>query len=291
MSVAETTIVTAFYPLKKSKYDTGKYRAWIQNFCKIPAHMVIFTTEVYMLEIYQWRKDFLDKTVVIARAFDSFAMTCPAMMRFWDKQWALDPEKEIHNPELYAVWAMKQELVRIVLNNNRFQSKWFVWCDIGIQRYSALQGFYMTFPQDVPRLCSEGRLTFLEIARIPDSYVANWSEGKPMEYPIPKAALGGGCIAGDAEAWLEFGEAYKDMLKEFAIREWFAGNDRDVFFAILMEKKTEPFKLFHAKNFGVEGAPHVPGIDWMSLPVMLGGALDAALDMRFEEPLATGNSG
>ena len=81
------------------------------------------------------------------------------------------------------------------------------------------------------------------------------------------------------------------MLKEFAIREWFAGKDQEVFFAILMEKKTKPFKLFHAKNFGVEGAPYIPGIDWMSLPVMLGGALDAALDMRFEEPLATGNSG
>ena len=108
-----------------------------------------------------------------------------------------------------------------------------------------------------------------------------------MEYPMPKTALGGGCIAGDADAWLEFGEAYKDMLKEFAIREWFAGNDRDIFFAILMEKKTQPFKLFHAKSFGVERTPHVPGIDWMSLPVMLGGALDAALDMRFEEPSTT----
>jgi hypothetical protein len=282
MSLAETTVVTAFYPLKKSKHSIGKFRAWIQNFCKIPAHLVIFTTETYMLEIYQWRKEYMDRTSVIVRAFDSFAMTCPAMMRFWEAQWALDPEKDAHSPELYAVWAMKQELVRIVLNNNRFQSKWFVWCDIGIQRYSSLQGFYSDFPSDVPRLCEAGRLTFLEIAKIPETYVNDWNEGKPMEYPMPAVALGGGCIAGDAAAWLEFGEAYKEMLKEFALRQWFAGKDSAVFFAILMEKRTKPFRLFHAKEFALGGGQAIKGIEWMSLPAMLGGALDAALDMRFE---------
>ena len=224
----------------------------------------------------------MDRTSVIVRDFYSFAMTCPAMMKYWEDQWNIDPENKIHSPELYAIWAMKQELVRIVLNNNRFQSKWFVWCDIGIQRYSDLQGFYSGFPSEVPRLCEPGRLTFLEVTKIPDSYVNNWNEGKPMEYPIPTVALGGGCIAGDAAAWLEFGEAYKDMLKEFAVRGWFAGKDQTVFFAILMEKRTKPFRLFHAKPFALEGGQAVAGIEWMSLPVMLGGALDAALDMRFE---------
>ena len=282
MSLAETTVVTAFYPLKKSKHKISKFKAWIQNICRIPAHLVIFTTETYMLEIYQWRKEFLDRTSVIVRSFDSFAMACPAMMRFWEKQWALDPEKGAHSPELYALWAMKQEMVRIVLNNNRYQSKWFVWCDIGIQRYSVLQGFYSGFPSDVPRLCEAGRLTFLEIAKIPETYVNDWNEGKPMEYPIPAVALGGGCIAGDAAAWLEFGEAYKEMLKEFAVRGWFAGKDSAVFFAILMEKKAKPYRLFHAKPFALAGEKPITGIEWMSLPVMLGGALDAALDMRFE---------
>lgn len=245
--------------------------------------MVIFTTESYALEMYQWRKEFLDKTVVIVRPFDSFAMTCPAMMTFWEKQYTIDPNQHIHNPELYAVWAIKQEVVRIALNYNQFQSKWFVWCDIGIQRYSALQPFYQTFPSDVERLCKPGRMTFLEVAQIPESYVNDWREGKPMEYPIPANSLGGTCIVGDSEAWLEFGEAYKEMLKESALRNWFAGLDQQVYFAILMEKKTKPFRLFNAKMFGHPGQQQVPGIDWMSFPPMLGGLLDAALDTRFEQ--------
>lgn len=277
--LSETTVVTAFYPLKKSKHDLGKYRAWIQNFCQIPCTMVIFTTETYALEIYQWRKEFLQKTKIIVRPFDSFAMTCPSMMAFWEKQHAIDPEKHIHNPELYAVWALKQEWVRIAVNANTFQSKWFIWCDMGIQRYSHLQSYYMNFPSEVAKLCPEGRLSFLEIDKIPESFVKDWEEEKPMMIPVPNVTLGGGCIVGDALAWTEFGEVYKEMLKEFALRGWFAGKDQIVYFTILMERKAS-FRLFHAAKFGGDKVP--VGIEWMSFPPILGGTVDAAVDMRFE---------
>ena len=278
MKVDTTTIISAFYPLKSSRYSIGNYRAWIQNFCKIPSSMVIFTTEEYALEIYQWRRELLDKTHVIVKSFDTFAMTCPSMMKFWEKQVILDPKKEAS--ELYAVWALKQELVRIVINQNRFQSKWFVWCDIGIQRYSKLDEFYVSFPSDVSRLCVSGRMNFLEVDKIPQKILDDWDESKPAEYPFPDIAIGSGCIVGDAEAWNEFGEVYKNMLKEFAMRGWFAGKETNVFFAILMEKKmSKPFRLFHAGTFG---DPIIPGIEWMCFPVMLGGNMDAELDMRFE---------
>ena len=277
MVLSTTTIVSAFYPIQNPKYTIGKYKAWIQNFCKIPSAMIIFTTEEYILEIYRLRKKFMSITRVIVRPFDSFAMTCPSMMKFWQNQYNLDNDKIQNTPELYAIWSLKQEFVRIAIHNNEFQSKWFIWCDIGIQRYSHLQPFYMSFPSEVERLCQANRMTFLEIDKIPDSYVINWKEGKSMEYPIPEVSLGGGCIVGDAIAWLEFGEAYKEMLKEFALRGWFAGKEVSVYFAILMEKKALPFRLFHAKPFDT-----VHGIEWMSFPVMLGGSMDAALDTRFE---------
>ena len=231
------------------------------------------------MEIYQWRKAYLNQTKVIVRPFDSYAMTCPSMMSFWEKQHDLDPEKHIHNAELYAVWALKQEWVRIAAAANTFQSKWFIWCDMGIQRYSAMQPFYMDFPSEVSRLCPEGRLSFLEVDKIPETYVKDMEEEKAMIYPVPNTTLGGGCIVGDAQAWFEFGEVYKDMLKEFALRGWFAGKDQIVYFTILMERKAK-FRLFHASHFGGNSAP--PGIEWMSFPPMLGGAIDAAIDMRFE---------
>ena len=272
---SDSTVISAFYPLKGSKYSIGNYRAWLQNLCKIPMNLVLFTTEKYALEIYQWRRKFLKRTHVIVRHFDSFGMTCPSMMRFWEKQCELDTDMKNH--ELYAMWALKQELVRIAIYQNVFQSKWFCWCDAGIQRFSKLQDYYMTFPCDVERLCIPGRMTFLEVDKIPQRYVDDWNESKPVQFPFPEITLGSGCIVGDAEAWQEFGEAYKDMLKDFALRGWFAANETSIFFAILMEKKTKPFRLFHAKQF-----VNIPGIEWLSFPVMLGGNLDAELDTRFE---------
>jgi hypothetical protein len=277
MKADTTTVITAFYPLKKSRHPIGNYRAWIQNFCKIPSSLIIFTTEEYALEFYQWRRDLIENTHIIVRPFDSFAMTCASMIKFWEQQEFMDPEDG--SSEFYAICALKQEFVRIAINQNRFKSKWFVWCDIGIHRYYKLHNFYRSFPSDVERLCVPGRMTFLEVYKIPQKILDDWDESKPMEYPLPEIAIGSGCIVGDAESWLEFGEAYKNMLKEFALRGWFAGKETNIFFAILMEKKTKPFRLFHSGTFG---DPIIPGIEWMCFPVMLGGNMDAELDMRFE---------
>jgi hypothetical protein len=279
MKLDTTTIITAFYPLKSLKHSIGNYRAWIQNFCKIPSSMVIFTTEQYALELYQWRREMLEKTHIIIRPFESFAMTCPSMLKFWENQELLDSENG--KGELYAIWSLKQEFVRIAINQNRFQSKWFVWCDIGIQRYSRLHEYYISFPSDVERLCVPGRMAFLEVDKIPQKILDDWDESKPTDYPFPEIAIGSGCIVGDAESWQEFGECYKEMLKEFALRGWFAGKDTKIFFAILMEKKmSKPFRLFHSGTFG---DPIIPGIEWLCFPVMLGGNMDAELDMRFEK--------
>jgi len=72
------------------------------------------------------------------------------------------------------------------------------------------------------------------------------------------------------------------MLKEFALRGWFAGKETDIYFAMMMEKKVNPYRLFYARTFG---DLEIPGIEWMSFPVMLGGNLDAELDTRFEDHL------
>jgi len=273
---SETTIISAYYPLNYSTYSIKNYKVWLQNLCRIPCYIVIFTTESLALEIYQWRRPYLKKTHVIVRSFDSFAMTCPSMIKFWEQQEILDIE-QYGTSELYAIWSLKQELVRIVIKQNYFKSKWFCWCDAGIQRFSKLQHYYMTFPHEIERLCIPGRMTFLEVDKIPQLYVDNRDEDKPLQYPLPEVTLGSGCIVGDADAWIEFGEAYKEMLKEFALRGWFAGKETSVFFAILMEKKTKSFRLFHAKQF-----VNIPGIEWLSFPVMLGGNLTAEVDTRFE---------
>jgi hypothetical protein len=272
-----TTVVSAFYPLSKSKHSLAKYLEWIKQFCRIPCNLVVFTDVGAASAIREARGSL--SLHLIERPFESFEMTSPAMMKFWNHHHVIDVEKSIHSPELYAVWAMKQELIRLVIAENPFHSTWFVWCDIGIHREPSLHSFYESFPSKTSEVCPPGRICFLEVERISDSFVADWSAAAPMKYPVPWTTLGGGCIAGDATAWNEFGTAYVEMLREFDRNGWFAGKDQVIYFAILMNRRTQkPFRLFHAKSFA-----SVSGIHWMSFPAILGGTVSAEIDMRFEE--------
>jgi hypothetical protein len=92
--------------------------------------------------------------------------------------------------------------------------------------------------------------------------------------PIPETTLGGGCIAGDAAAWRDFGAAYERMLATFDERGWFAGKDQRVFYVMLTEGATKKhYRIFNSSCI----------VDpWMSFPPILGGALRANIDARFE---------
>ena len=71
------------------------------------------------------------------------------------------------------------------------------------------------------------------------------------------------------------------MLQDFAMDKWFCGCETDVYFAMLMERYTQkPYQLFIAKKF-----EEIDGLEWLSLPPMLAGTIDAEMDMRFEEEL------
>jgi hypothetical protein len=46
-------------------------------------------------------------------------------------QYAIDPEKDIHHPELYAIWNSKVVFLKETAESNPFQSEFFLWVDVG----------------------------------------------------------------------------------------------------------------------------------------------------------------
>lgn len=274
------TVVTAFYPLGKSKHGVARYHEWLRLFCAIPCQLVVFTDAESAPLIRSARGD--RPTVIHERPFDSWTITTPAMMEMWRRQMARDPERDIHSPELYAVWALKQEAVMEVIATNPFQSRWFIWCDIGIQRQPMVQSWYETFPnvETCDALVPPGRMTFLEVASIPEPIVATWKSTGKYTGPAPSISLGGGCIAGDAAAWQEFSRVYVRTLTEWDAVGRFNGKDQLVFFHMLVNSLTTlPFRLLRAHRFANGAGDH-----WMSMPVILGGKATAYIDTRFESP-------
>ena len=268
-----TTVVTAFYPLKRSKHTISQYRQWIRNFCKIPCNLTVFTDAETGAMISAERNSDLPTHMIIT-PFDSYAMTSPSMMKFWAEQHAKDPERTIHSPELYAVWAMKQECVSLAIADNIYASEWFVWCDIGIQRDVIKQHLYANFPKHVPDLCEPGRISILEVYPISSHFVDVW-QTHSTHYDMPANALGAGCMAGDIVAWHDFCEAYISMIHTFNKRNLFAGKEQNIYFAMLIEHATKkPFKLYYSTRHA--GLDH-----WMSFPVILGGDAPGLIDTRF----------
>jgi hypothetical protein len=263
----ETTVVTAFYPLR-SKHSIEKYIEWMKYFCQIQCSLVVFTDEK-MAPIFNKLRRGLPTTVIV-KPLDSYEMTNSTWQPLWEKHHALDPEKHIHTPALYSIWAIKQECVALTIQANPFNTEWFVWCDIGIHRDPSKHGLYVEFPLKVPELCKPGHIGLLEINPISNTFL-NSTE----ILAAPKVSLGGGCIVGDRAAWAIFCAGYKTMLMTMDTRGEFIGKDQTVFFRMVVEK-VMPFRLFHPdRSTPVD-------FQWMQLPCILAGTIKADMDERFK---------
>jgi hypothetical protein len=124
------TIVTAFY-LIQSKFTPDKYKEWISNFLQLKMNCIIFTN----LYTKKWLETCFGK-VLSSTNFKIEVMEMEDFITYkydWDKQYDMDNEK-YHTKELYMIWNEKINFLKIAYQKNPFQTKWFLWCDMGSLR-------------------------------------------------------------------------------------------------------------------------------------------------------------
>lgn len=180
-------LVTAYYPIYKSKYNKDIYNSWISIFFECVTCPVIFfcSSETYE-KIHLLAKSNIQ---FVQRQFDSFDMMKIEQMNKWQQWHNIDPEKEIHSPELYAIWAAKQEFVRQAIK--LVDSNVYIWCDAGCFRTKRNGSFKHTLNFIIP-----GKITCLDVSNL----------------CICEKLIGGGVLAGDKNAWLDFSKKYLDEL-------------------------------------------------------------------------------
>jgi hypothetical protein len=180
----DVCVVTAYYPLHKNKHGHQKYKNWIKYFFEgVTCDIICFCpAEIHdeLLELAGQNS----RVKFVVREFDSFDMMSASQMDVWRTFHLSDPEKDVHSPELYAVWAAKQEFVREAIKMN--SADIYVWCDIGCFRESRMCDFKHTYKYVQP-----GKITGLSISNM----------------------IGGGVLAGDKDAWELFARLYLDELK------------------------------------------------------------------------------
>ena len=183
-------LVTAYYPLNKSKHSLGHYNQWISLFFECVTCPVMFFCSSDMYKHLKLKAK--DNVQFVQREFDSFEIMSEPWKSRWETWHNVDPEKNIHSPELYAIWGAKQEFVREAMK--LVDTDIYVWCDAGCFRTRRLGNFKYT-----SKYISPGKITCLDVMSLV-------KDRKPM--------IGGGVLAGDRQAWNIFSQNYLKELEQ-----------------------------------------------------------------------------
>ena len=104
---ARVLLVSAFYPLSKSKHSHEDYSVWLSRYLsRVSTHIYFFAPPDIEPVIRKLRGD-LPMTLNTTYASPYDIPPLAGMQGVYESMHALDPEKDIHSPELYAVWTSK----------------------------------------------------------------------------------------------------------------------------------------------------------------------------------------
>jgi hypothetical protein len=162
----DTVVISAFYPVKTGKHSKLEYAEWVCNFFECVTCPVIIFCDLEFPHIKR------PNIRYISRPFDSFKLIQEPWKTRWEEWHKIDHEKDIHSPDLYAIWAAKQEFVQEAMKVSDYSI--YVWCDIGCFRTVRNGSFKYTSNYTEP-----SKITCLSICNM----------------------IGGGVLAGDRDAW------------------------------------------------------------------------------------------
>jgi hypothetical protein len=232
-AAAQVTVVTAYYPVK-SKHKVDKYLEWIRQFWPaVPCNLVFFTDPHLVKPVESLLEGRKGQTIVAGVPFqelNAFHAMSPAI---WQLTGLKDPEREIHTPELYALWYEKKEFVRRAIQMNPFGSEFFVWCDAGICRYKEYIPYLNNFPvvERLPR----GKMLVLQVSPFQDEDKAPKGDGICGDF-LRRNAVGGGILASDQAGWTAWSAAYDAMFMRYWVAGRFVGKDQSIIASVALEQ-------------------------------------------------------
>ncbi|GJQ10015.1 hypothetical protein GpartN1_g1806.t1 [Galdieria partita] len=128
----ETTIVTSIFLLNKSKHSREDFKSWGAKLTDtVTSPLVVFCDQQsisFLKDIWPQKKV---KYIVLSNIWN---FKLESFKTKYEDLWLLDPEKNIHSPEMYAVWNSKAAMVAFAKKNDFYNTKYFAWVDFGAWR-------------------------------------------------------------------------------------------------------------------------------------------------------------
>ncbi|KAJ7288574.1 hypothetical protein C8J57DRAFT_1280764 [Mycena rebaudengoi] len=132
-------LVSAFFPLSKSKHSMRDYEWWLCQFLRPITVDIFFYTSVEMEPLVRKCRGRLPITIDTTFSTPFDIPPLKELKEPYDKMHALDRERKIHSAELYAVWNAKpyflDEAVK-TLSRQGTDYKYAFWNDAGSFRSS-----------------------------------------------------------------------------------------------------------------------------------------------------------
>jgi len=178
-------IVSALFPLSKSKHSMDDYHFWLSHFLgPITTDIYFFTTPALEPLVRAIRKDL---PITINTTFSSPFDIPPLLdhQHRYTQMHAQDREKRIHSPELYAIWNGKPYFLDEAVKNAEKTYDYAFWNDAGSFRG---EHTYVAWPDGkrIEEIWEEGSrvsgrkredLLFFPMHRAPPPSMRYWQEG------------------------------------------------------------------------------------------------------------------
>jgi hypothetical protein len=230
------TLVTAYYQIK-SKFSASRYMEWGATFLKVEAPIVLFTEEDLVPHIKTMRGNLPIQIYTIPFVeLDTWRLYKDK----WIEHHSIDPEKNIHTPELYSIWAQKPFFVESAIKHNPFNTEYFFWCDFGAFRDPGIDTIILkSFPKANHLLKNKILLQAINPLKGSDKHPKDDGIcGEVITDRWNEVRLVGGLWGGGIEGCLKWKDAYTKMLNRYFASGRFAGKDQIVMLSAYLENPT-----------------------------------------------------
>lgn len=239
---SEITVVTSYYEIR-SKFSNKQYWKWIENFCIIPCHLVIFTSADLVEKFKILRSDFIGKTTVISLKFEDLYHY--QYIEKYREYYNRDYNKS-HSPDLYVIWAEKVKFIMRAIQLNPFKSSKFVWCDIGCVREEKFINTLTYFP--VAEKITGNKMNFLLLKKFTEQEYKN-AESGILGQQYGQIRFGGGIQGADIETWEKYNNLWDLMLQKYFKADRFAGQDQCIIGSIYLENPDLFYAITVSKDY------------------------------------------
>ena len=217
----------------KVKHSFGEYEAWLAAYLEsVSSPLVLYLANYDAEKVRRMRGS---RPLIIREVASAWELPHAADMwsEYVGPQWSMDPERTIHQPELYAIWNAKAALLAEVAEANPFLTRYFSYLDVGMFRNGALPGW----PDDervhelFARQHNAMAFGIVEPIKALESIAASYAAAKPQYKDAGWrrfVTLIGGFFAGEASAVQRFAREFYEILQSAAAAGAFVGKDQDI---------------------------------------------------------------